>query len=136
MRSKVGLVGLTDEVVEAFNGDAVEVEVSGHATGFGGGFDEVDVMAIFGGAIGGSKTHGSCSGDDDFHAGSSGSRVAGRALVGVCLVVCSEFQTFGATLGGADSFAALGTLAAAKKRFELLPKIGEGWQLLPRLAMR
>jgi hypothetical protein len=45
--------------------------------------------------------------------------------------MCLEFQTSGATLGGADSLAALGTLAAVKKCFELLPEIGEAWQYLP-----
>ena len=64
-----GEVGLADEVVEALEGEAVEVEVAGHSAGLGRGFDEVDVVAIFGGAIGCGEAHGSCSDDDDFHAG-------------------------------------------------------------------
>ena len=61
----MGEIGVADEVIEAFDGDAIEVEVSGHSSRFGGGFDEVDFVTIFGGSISRSKSHGTCANDNN-----------------------------------------------------------------------
>jgi hypothetical protein len=47
-----------------------------------------------------------------------------------------EFKAFIAAFGGADPLVALAAVAGVKESFELFPKIGEGWQCFPQVAMR
>jgi hypothetical protein len=59
------VIGAADEVVEALDGGAVEVEVAGHASWLGSGFNEVNLMTILEGSIGCSQTHRSGSDNDN-----------------------------------------------------------------------
>jgi hypothetical protein len=55
------IVCVADEVIETLDGVAIEVEVSGHASGLGRGFDKIYLMTIFDSLICGRQTHDSCS---------------------------------------------------------------------------
>jgi hypothetical protein len=66
-------VGAADEVVEALYGEAVEIEVRGHAARYGTGFEHFDGVTALDGLERGGQPHGSRADNDDFHSTSIGS---------------------------------------------------------------